>query len=200
MGAAKKVRNDLGALETSASFLADVAELLQVPQKRVARSMIGRAIFTFKTQRWYIHSGAQMRRELVTAVLRVGRFGQDWTSTQFAGGWLCPTTCEGQMRNCAAPRCPNCKRRAVMIARGIARLARRTLGANKPEMAWLLLPRCGADNSRLPHSVRLSVKTSALQLIRGSPTCEASWDYWPGKKALNRSASFWWDYWPAIKR
>ena len=68
MGTANKVRNDLGASGTLASFLEDVAELAQLSQKSVAEETLGRTVFAFRWQRVYIHLGADLRMELVNAL------------------------------------------------------------------------------------------------------------------------------------
>ena len=186
MGVAKKVRAELGATQPAASFLQDIAELLQVSQMKTARSTFGRANFAFKCQRWFVRLGAISRHELASALSHGYRCAQDWILTQYVGKWPFPITCDGRMRDCAAPGCPKCKRSVVVITRGITQLARRLLGADAPELAWLLRARHGADNSRAPHGVQQAVKTTARRLIRGSPSCEASRDYWPGTKALGR--------------
>ena len=74
-----------------------------------------------------------LRQEPVGLLAREDRFVQDRMLTQFVGERAFPMTREGRMRNCAAPGCANCKRRAVMIVRGISVLARRLLGANSPD-------------------------------------------------------------------
>ena len=101
--------------------------------------------------------------------------------TQYVGKWPFPITCESRMRDCSAPGCPKCKCRVVTIVRGTAQLAFRLLGSDTPEL--------GADNLRAPHSARQSIKTTARCLIRGFPSREASRDYWPGAKALDRPAA-----------
>ena len=53
MGVAKKLPNDEGTSDTSASFLQDIAALLQLSQKSVAKATFGRTLFGFKWQRWY---------------------------------------------------------------------------------------------------------------------------------------------------
>ena len=169
MGVAKRARRDLGASDTSASFPQDAAELLQLSQKKVATPMFGRTVLAFKRQRRCIHLGADLRRELVNALSHEGRFAQDWMSTQFAGEWPFPISSECRMRNCASPGCLKCKRRAVMIVRGITEPACRLRDVNNPDLAWLPRACHGADNSRAPHSVRRSAKTPARRAIRGPP-------------------------------
>ena len=147
---------------------------VQLSQERIVRSIFGRANFAFKWQRRYVHLGAILRRGQGSALSRDGRVAQDWMSSQFVGEWPFPMTCEGRMRNYAAPAHYKCTRRVVTIARGITLLAPRLLDANNPELARPLRACRGADSSRAPHSVRQSAETSACRLARGSPTCEAS--------------------------
>ena len=128
--------------------------------------------------------GVKLRRELATALSHEDGCAQDWMLTYSVGEWPFPITCEGRMRYCAASGRPKCKRRVVMIVRGITQLARRLLGAGAPDVVWLLRACRGADISRAPHSVRLSAKTTARGLIRASPLREAYRDYWPGTTAL----------------
>ena len=127
--------------------------------------------------------------ELVNPLALEEMSAQDWMPTQFEGEWPFPTTCNGRMRTCAAPGRTKCKLRAVMIVRGIEQLAHRLMDVSNPVLAWIFRARHGADNSRAPHTVRRSAKTTAPCPARDSPTCEAWRYYWPDQKALNRPAS-----------
>ena len=100
--------------------------------------MFGRTIFAWKWQHRYVHFGVDLRRELVSVLPHEGRSAQDWMSTQFVGERPPSIACEGQLRNIAAPGCPERKLRVVMIFRCITLLARRLLGANNPDLSWLL--------------------------------------------------------------
>ena len=110
-------------------------------------------------------------------------------SPPWFGEWPPPITFVGRMRNCAAPGCASRKCRAVMIVRGITQPARRLFDGDDPDLARLLRSCHGADESRAPCGVCELVKTAARLLLRGAPMCEASWDFWPGKKALGRPAA-----------
>ena len=85
-----------------------------------------------RRERRGVHLGVKLRWELVGALFREGAFVQNWMSTQSVGVWPTLITREARVRYCAAPGCPKCKRRAVMIVRGTKRLARRLLVANNP--------------------------------------------------------------------
>ena len=76
-----------------------------------------------------------------------------------------------------------------MIVLGCPQLACRLLDLNYPDLVGPLLARHGAGNSRAPHSDREPVKSKSRRLVRGSPTCEAPQDLWPGTKALKRPAT-----------
>ena len=128
----KKIRHELGASQTclrhgfcmgADSFLRDVAELVQVSQKKIARSMFGRTNFAFRWQRWYIRQGVMLVPEFVSALSRGDRCVQDWMMTHFVGECPFPITCEGRIRCCAAPDRPKCKRRVPIMVRGIKQLA-----------------------------------------------------------------------------
>ena len=80
------------------------------------------------------------------------------------------------------------KRRAVMIVRGMTRPAICLMDTGNPVSARRVRARRGAGNSRAPHSVRQSARTTARRLAIGSPTCEAPRDVWPGEMALKRPA------------
>ena len=103
MGVAKKFRDELGASKTSACFLQDVGELLQVPQKRTARSVLGSANFSFKWHRWYIRLGVILCHKLVSVTSREDRFVQDWMLTQSAGVWSFLITCASAMLAAVGP-------------------------------------------------------------------------------------------------
>ena len=122
-------------------------------------------------------------------VMSIGeKSAQDWTPTQFDAEWPPPITRNGRLRNCAAPACTECKPRGIMVFRGMSQVACRLMDSNKPDLAWPLRACRSADNSRAPRSARQSVRTTACRFVRGSPTCDAPRDLWPGIKALNLPA------------
>ena len=104
MGTAKKLRIELGATDTSASFLQDVAELLQFSQKRVARAMFGRTALAFKWQRWYVHLGVNLREELARALELddASVIARKWLAPSVCA-WPFPITRNGRLRKFAVP-------------------------------------------------------------------------------------------------
>ena len=63
------------------------------------------------------------------------------------------------------------------------------LDLDNSDLAWPLRACRGVEDSCEPHSTRESVKTTARRLVRGSPECDASFDFWPGQKTFNRPAA-----------
>ena len=165
MGMAKQSRTELGASDASASFLQHAAEPLQLSPKRVAEATFGRTAFAFKWQRRRIHFGLDLREELVGELGLEDISAQDWMSMPPVGKWPFPITGNGRLRDCAAPDCTQCRRRAAKIVRGIARLACRLLDVNITDSAWLVRARRGDDDSLAPHCVRKSVRTSARRFV-----------------------------------
>ena len=138
MGMALALRNELKLLDSSAHCLQDGAEMLQPSLIRVAKVMFGRSAFAFRRQRWYFNFGVILRNARVSVLVPEDASAQDWISPPFVGGRPFPITRDGRLRNCAALGFTKCKRRLVMIVRGITKLARRLLDSNKPDSVRLL--------------------------------------------------------------
>ena len=109
--------------------------------------------------------------------------------TPASGEWPFLISRDGRLRHRAGPGCEKCKCRVAMIVRLVAQIAHRLLDLDRTDLVWLPRACHGPDNPHAPHSKREYVETTVHSLVRGSPDCAASVDFWPGRKALN---------WPSV--
>ena len=84
------------------------------------------------------------------------------------------------------PCCPDSRRHAVFVIRGVTQLACRLTTLDNPSRNWTLRATHSSDEGRFPFAERRSEPTTARRIVRGSPDVEGSVDFWLGKKAEQR--------------